>query len=350
MENQFINLENRNTKNIALFRALQLGDMLCAIPAARALKTAFPASRITLIGLPWAKSFVERFPKYFSSFIPFPGYPGIPEQTFDPDRFAEFMREAKARKFDLAIQMHGNGSVTNSVIEKLGAMKTAGFYRQGTTPPSGGLFMPFPENIPELKRHLKLAEFLGAPAQGEHLEFPVTAQERRRFEILARSFLLRPGEYVCIHPGARDRNRWWAPRKFADIADMVAGKGYQVVFTGTDAENEIANTIMSLMHYPAFNLTGKTELGVLAALIENARLLVSNDTGVSHIAAAVKTPSVVVFLTSDPERWAPINRRLHRVVPPEASDDVDYVLSTTRRMLVQKKPGKHSPKDGLKAI
>jgi ADP-heptose:LPS heptosyltransferase len=68
------------------------------------------------------------------------------------------------------------------------------------------------------------------------------------------------------------------------------------------------------MREPARDLAGCTTLGGLAALIARARLLVCNDTGVSHIAAAMRTPSVVIACGSDPKRWAPLDRELHRVL------------------------------------
>lgn len=64
---------------IAIFRALYLGDMLCSIPAVRAIRTAYPDAEIHLIGLPWQRDFVSPFDGYFNHFIEFPGWPDLPE-------------------------------------------------------------------------------------------------------------------------------------------------------------------------------------------------------------------------------------------------------------------------------
>ena len=68
------------------------------------------------------------------------------------------------------------------------------------------------------------------------------------------------------------------------------------------------------MRLPVLNIAGQTDLGILAQLLANARLLISNDTGVSHMAAALKTPSVILFSASAPERWQPLNHELHWAV------------------------------------
>jgi ADP-heptose:LPS heptosyltransferase len=68
------------------------------------------------------------------------------------------------------------------------------------------------------------------------------------------------------------------------------------------------------MSAPSINLAGRTDIGALGALLQGARLLVCNDTGVSHLAAALGTPSIVIFTHTDPNRWAPLDRSLHRAL------------------------------------
>jgi len=94
-------LAEKEIKKIGVFRALQLGDMLCAIPAIRALRKAYPHAQIILLGLPWAKIFAARFDHYFDNFILFPGYPGLPEQGFDATVFHHFIGDMQYQQFDL---------------------------------------------------------------------------------------------------------------------------------------------------------------------------------------------------------------------------------------------------------
>jgi ADP-heptose:LPS heptosyltransferase len=299
---------------IAVFRALQLGDLLCAIPALRALRRAFPRARITLIGLPWAQQLVARFAQYLDSFIAFPGFPGLPEQPCNVAALPTFLQQAQSRRFDLALQLHGSGTLTNSIVAMLGARHTAGYFRSGDFCPDAQRFVPWRPGEHEVRRYLALLRELGIEADDAALEFPITDEDRDDLRRAAAGLALHEADYVCVHPGSQLPSRRWLPERFAAVADALAEDGLNVVLTGVAGEAALNAQIARSMRAPAIDLTGKTTLGAAGALIDGARLLVSNDTGVAHIAAARRTASVRISCGGDERRWAPLEDDIHCVV------------------------------------
>jgi ADP-heptose:LPS heptosyltransferase len=92
--------------------------------------------------------------------------------------------------------------------------------------------------------------------------------------------------------------------RFARVADGLAERGWHVGVTGVPSEAALVGEVRAAMRAPSTDLCGRTSLGGFAALLRDAERLVSNDTGAAHLAAAVDTPSVTVFLAGDPVRWA----------------------------------------------
>lgn len=113
--------------SVVVFRALQVGDMLCAVPALRALRWRLPDARIALVGLPWAEQFVHRFAMLVDEFIPFPGHSGLPERQPAADAYPPFLESVRASHFDLALQLHGNGRIVNARVAQFGTVWQAGF-------------------------------------------------------------------------------------------------------------------------------------------------------------------------------------------------------------------------------
>ncbi len=320
-----------NPQKIIVFRALQIGDMLCAIPAIRALHNVYPNAEITLVGLPWAKMLIERFPEYFHSLITFPGYPGFPEQPVDYFGFPDFLKRVQQENFDLALQMHGSGTISNPLVDLFAAKNIAGFYTKNNFCPDKDLFVEYPDNIHEIKRHLKLIEALGITEYNTDLEFPITEKDVEDFEKAA--LPVKPKEYIIIHPGARGVNRQWNRENFASIADYCFENGLQVVITGTKDEMPIVENVIRYMKYEPIVAAGKTSLGAVAVLIKNAAALVSNCTGVSHIAAALKTKSIVISLDGEPYRWGPLNKSLHKTIDGTTNADINNVRREMRALL-----------------
>jgi ADP-heptose:LPS heptosyltransferase len=260
---------------IGIFRALQLGDLLCSIPAVRGLKQAFPDAEIVWIGLPWTPNFAQRFSHYIDRTLIFPGYPGLPEQPFNADAWDVFVAQMKAESFDLLIQMQGNGTIVNEMLQQLGAKQLAGFHRYDCYMDSP-LFMEYLDHGHEINRHLYLMQHLGICCPGPNLEFPITTLEDATLHEL---ISLQPDEkYICVHPGSRGAWRQWPPVAFAALADKCARQGYTVFITGTQEELPITTQVQEHMQELSVNLTGKTNLGVLAALLKHASLLISNCT------------------------------------------------------------------------
>jgi len=290
---------------IAIFQALNLGDLLCTTPALRAIRGHFPAAEITFIGRPWAEEFVARL-STVDRFLPFPGFPGIAES---PSGAVE--TNPPWPRFDLVMQMHGSGEVSNGFVATLEATRSVGFGPLGDRRLTTAL--NWVESEPEPLRWLRLAEAVGAAPAGLHLEFPVTPAERARAAALIGAPDERP--VIGLHVGASDPNRRWPADSFARLGDRLAeGCRARIVLTGSEQERSLTTSVRRVMTAAAIDLTGMTELGELAAVISALDLLVTNDTGVSHVAAATRTPSIVLFGPTHPDRWAPLDRRRHRVI------------------------------------
>jgi ADP-heptose:LPS heptosyltransferase len=330
-------LGDSKPEKIVIFRALQLGDLLCAVPAFRALRAALPAAEITLVGLPWAREFVGRYHRYLDFFEEFPGLPGFPERKPDIKAFPEFLRRLQGKRYDLALQMQGSGSLSNTLVVLFGARTTAGFYLPGQYCPDPVHFLVYPAFVHEIHRHLRLMEYLGCPDMADDLEFPLETRDEAAYQSLCEAWDLVPGSYVSIHPGARSGTRRWPPGKFAAVANCLAARGLRIVLTGTEAEKPLTQAVAGRMDQRPLDLAGQTDLGCLAHLLVGSRLLISNDTGVSHLAAALKVPSIVLFMASDPSRWAPLNRSLHRTIRWGFSAGVETVLNEAEDLLAGEK-------------
>jgi ADP-heptose:LPS heptosyltransferase len=319
---------------IVVFRALPgLGDFLCAVPSLRAIRRARPDVEITLVGLPGTATLARRFSAYVDRFQPFPGFPGLPEQRPDVRRIPGFLAAMQSWQFDLAIQLHGTGNLTNAIASLFGARHLAGHYPRVATPPDASRFLPWTEECSEIRRGLRLMAHLGWASDDEALEFPVDPGAEAEVAALARGDVLAE-PYVVVHPGASTPARRWPATRFAEVADALATAGYRIVLSGTESERAVTAAVAAAMRARSVDLAGATSLDALAVIVRNAALLVSNDTGVSHLAAALRVPSVVVFRDSSVERWAPLDRELHRV----AEGPARQVISEARRLLRGQRP------------
>ncbi len=309
---------------IAVVRALPgLGDLLCLVPALRAVRSAHPDAEVTLVGLPTAGWFVERFPHLVDDLAVVAGVPGLAEIEPDAEAALRFFAAVRRSRFDLALQLHGSGVVTNPLTTMLGAWHQVTARLPGQWRPPGTA-IDYPTTGPEIHRLLAVVRAAGCPPAGVEVELPVTRAE----QAAARSLVGGPNgtvtPYACLHPGAARTDNRWSPMHFAAVGDRLAAAGLRVVLTGTDGDRAAVAAVGGAMAAPALDLHGRTDVGTLGALYASAELVVSNDTGAAHVAAAVRAPSVVVFPAGgDPDRWAPLDAGRHRRLVADVHDDGD---------------------------
>jgi ADP-heptose:LPS heptosyltransferase len=333
----------RSTLRVAVFRALFLGDLIVALPALQMLRANLPEAEITLIGLPWAEEIVKRTDS-LDRLLPFPGFPGIAEVPYDQARTEAFLAATRAEPFDLAIQMHGDGTTSNGFVAALGARTTLGYARKGDNRLT--IALPYVDEMHEIERWMRLIECLPLsversafcdPPNTQHNNAPTHQRINAQRPHAQRSTPTRPtlnatpaetaraasllaglpddGPLVALHPGAKDEARRWPPPQFAALADALHERfGARLVLTGSAAEQPITSAVAAAAQAPVRNLAGLTKLGELIALVARLDLLVSNDTGAAHVATTTRTPSVALFGPSRPAQWAHPDRERHRVV------------------------------------
>ncbi len=155
----------------------------------------------------------------------------------------------------------------------------------------------------EVQRQLALVAAIGCSVDDDHLRLHLTAPQRRHARTLLREAgvpATRP--YFVVHPGASAPSRRYPAARFGSAADAIAARSDCLpVFTGAASEQPLIDDARRCMSQPSVTLAGRAGLPELAALIGDARLLLSNNTGPVHIAAAMGTPVTVLYALTNPQ-------------------------------------------------
>ncbi|MGC1213918.1 MAG: glycosyltransferase family 9 protein, partial [Micromonospora sp.] len=156
----------------------------------------------------------------------------------------------------------------------------------------------------EVRRWRRLLAWYGVPADPADL----TLLRPPAAEVPARA--------TVVHPGSKIPAKRWPAERFAAVARELSRRGHRVVLTGSADERDLAARVAQDAGLPPEAvLAGRTDLAELAALVAGARMVVSGDTGVAHLATGYATPSVVLFGPVSPTRWGPPpDRPRHRVI------------------------------------
>ncbi|WP_323742956.1 MULTISPECIES: glycosyltransferase family 9 protein [unclassified Rathayibacter] len=294
-------------ERIAVLRGGGLGDLLFALPAVDALAQAYPGAEITLLGTPAHRVLLGGVGSAIGDVEILPVAQGVRDGEGEDERVVEdFTARMRGRRFDLAVQLHGGGRYSNPFLARLGARHTIG----SRTPDAAELerTVPYLYYQHEMLRALEIVGLAGAAAVRLEPEVPV---EPRRRDRLAPA-LPGAGPLVMVHPGATDPRRRWPAASFADVARALLADGARVLVVG-DASDAVAADEIVAQAPGAVSWVDVVELGDLPALLSLADVVLGNDSGPRHLAAAVGTPTVGVFWVGNAINAAPLGRGRHRV-------------------------------------
>lgn len=254
-----------------VYRAIGLGDLLTGIPALRALRRARPSDEIVLAAPEVQRPLIELADVVDRL---------IPTGELEPVAWS-------GPPPDLAIDLHGNGPASRTLLERLEPRRLVAFET-----PDGPRWDPAEHERVRWCR--LLAESLGIPVDPDDLGLRPPQLPSPH-----------PGA-VVLHPGAASGSRRWPTDRFAEVARALADQGHDVRITGSAGEVPLADDVRRRAGLaPDAVVAGRTDLLGLAALVAGARLVVCGDTGVAHLASAFGTPSVLLFGPIPPSAWGP---------------------------------------------
>ncbi|HEX9780913.1 MAG TPA: lipopolysaccharide heptosyltransferase II [bacterium] len=294
-------------RGILVIRLDRLGDVVLSTPVLRVLRRARPESRLAVMVRPPCRDVVEAHPDVDEVILY--DKEGAHRSAAATIAFARALRG----RFDAALVLHPSNR-SHWIPWLAGIPVRIGYDRK-----SGWLLTHrMPHRKQEGERHeaaytLELVRPLGIepPAVAE-ASVPVSPEAFRRVgAVLSEAGIGPEVRPLAVHPSASCVSKRWMPERFAAVADRLAGDlGERIVLVGGKPDAVHAAATASAMRAPAVNLAGRLTVAELIALLSRCRLLLSNDSGPVHLAAAVGTPVVDIFGRNQrglsPLRWGPL--------------------------------------------
>ena len=299
-------------RRLAVLRANGVGDYVVAEPALAALRAAYPAAEITLLGAAHTRPLVQDRPGPCDRYIQVPLTRGVrvgPDPDAPPEVLEAWCAEQREHAYDLAVQLHGGGRNSNALLLRLGARVTAG----AATPdaPKPDRWVPYTPFQHDTLRWLEVVQAVGAAPGRVEPHVAVTDAD-----LLESRAALPPSDdpLVVVHPGATDGRRCYPEERLGQVARDLADRGARVVVVGGPAEGERVARVAQGFGREVETLVGGTGLGGLIGTLRRASLLLGNDSGPRHLAAAVGTPTAAVFTYANLADVAPLQRTWHRLL------------------------------------
>ncbi len=303
-------------RNILVRATNWVGDAVMSLPAIRAVRTRFPAARITLLAKPWVLELYSR-EQVADEILPY-GAATIRQKV-------RFAHELRRRDFDCAILLQ-NAFEAAAVARLAGIPERIGYARDGRAflltraipvPASGGIPSHEQYYYLELLRRAGIIDALPAP-QPLELEGAQAARDSGRI-LLDESGLA--GAVIGVSPGAAyGTAKRWLPERFAAAAAELANeRGASVALFGSAGERDLCDTVLAMVArsgVAAANFAGATSLAQFIDMTAACAIFLTNDSGAMHVASALGVPTVAVFGATDDARTGPAGSRSRVVKHP----------------------------------
>lgn len=317
----------QDARNILCIRLDYLGDVLMTTPALRALKNAQTPRRITLLTSSGGAAVAQYIPEVDDTIVY--AAPWLKHGAdHHPENDLSMIEQLRARRFDAAVifTVFSQNPLPAAMLCYLAGipLRLAHCHENPYHLLTNWVKDPEPNEFVrhEVRRQLDLVASVGATAKDERLHFSVRTGDIDHVRALLASHGIEKGrQWIALHPGASAASRRYPAQHWVSAATGLAQRlGWPLVFTGAADEADLIGSIIEKASHPdltAVSLAGKLSLGELAALIAEAPLLISNNTGPAHLAAAVGTPVVDLYALTNPQHtpWQVANRVLYHDVP-----------------------------------
>ena len=285
--------------NILISRLSALGDCVCTLPVAVALKKSFPESRITWAVDPRFAGIIECCPTVDEIQRVKPGFKPASWPSFET-------------KFDLALDMQGL-SKSGLVVARAKAGKKLGYHWQRELAPLfSAPVTPDPSSLHVVDQYVDVARAAGAECDRADFGLQPLEEDRNKCkELLSENGV--NGPFVVLNAGAGWATKRWPATHFARMSEMIATKGISAVFIGgkAEADQQAFREVEQETNVPILNLLGKTSVRELVSLVSLANAHVGGDTGSSHVAAALGVPAIGLYSITKPARSCPYGQ-IHR--------------------------------------
>jgi len=289
-----------------------VGDAIMALPALRAVRKRFPEAEIAIVGRPYVAD-IYRDQEICNQLIPYDPK-GLHAGFSGRERLAA---ELRAQKFDVALLLQNAFDAAwlawrANIPERIGyARDVRSFLLTKAVPLPRHGETPAHEKFYYLEL-LRRAGWLDSVQDETFIGLSVPEEKRRSADELLCKFGVRQGALrIAIGAGASYGSaKCWPPPRFAEVANRLQSEAdADVILFGIAAEANVSTAISGELRRPPINLTGKTAIADLPALLSQCHLFIGNDSGAMHVAAAVGLPIVAVFGPTDPNGTAPVTTR-----------------------------------------